>query len=117
MYAQLDFKDKIEFISSDLNIQFNPAAEPYVSILDYVEHFILTKPQKYLVQWEKKLEERTQFMASIPYNADTFELLDKMMAASSRMWDQYMKCLKDVQVEEGKTQGDSEESLQEKNLI
>lgn len=56
-------------------------------------------------------------MASIPYNADTFELLDKMMAASSRMWDQYMKCLKDVQVEEGKTQGDSEESLQEKNLI
>lgn len=50
LYSQLDFTDKTEFISTDLGIKFDPAITPYSNILEYIEHFVLTKPQKYLVQ-------------------------------------------------------------------
>ena len=64
-----------------------------------------------------KLEERANFIASLSYTADTFELLDKMMSASSKMWEQYLKCLKDVEAEQGITMGGAQESLSEKGLI
>ena len=87
----------------------------------YIETFnklVLTQKERFLVEWEKKLEERQQFIAAIPYNEETYEILDKMMASTEKMWKQYLICLKDVSDEaKEQTQGNFVESASESGQI
>jgi len=82
-----------------------------------LKKFFLTKPEQYLVAWEQKLDERQEFIASKPYDHSTYEMLDKMMSNTDKMWKQYMTCLKDVQEEESLLEGGSQESLNEQGVI
>lgn len=116
-FSQLEFKDKVEIFRADYDKDFDPTLANYAAAIDLLTKLILSKKQKFLIDWEMKLEERANFIASLSYTADTFELLDKMMSASSKMWEQYLKCLKDVEAEQGITMGGAQESLSEKGLI
>ena len=92
--------------------------DEYSETLSKMEDFLLTKPQRLLKGWESKLEERDQFIAALPYNAETYEMLDKMMSSTAKMWDQYFSILKKVSQETDSTsQGDIELSLSEQGLI
>lgn len=93
----------------------DPATQEAISLY---EKLVLTKAEKFLVDWEKKLEERANFIASLPYNEQTYELLDSMMAKTERMWKQYMNCLKDVEDEKQQhTFGGAQESATEQGLL
>lgn len=80
-----------------------------------------TKPKKFLARWEADLEARMNFISSIEYSAETpiklMELKESMMKDTSKMWDQYMNCLKQVEEEEATTRGDEVESLSDSNQI
>lgn len=124
-YAALDTASAKAIIKQDIVGTKTKAARDftfdmplYEDIILKMQNFFLPKPKKLLRNWEKKLEERDDFIASQPYNQDTFEMLDKMMSASSRMWDQYLKVQRAVD-NEGTEEiyGDGELSLSEKNLI
>lgn len=93
--------------------------EDFTSEITTFQDFCLSKPQRLLAQWEDKFEERQQFQASIPYNSSTYEMLDKMMAATDKLWKQYLTCRKDVEEEatQSVTEGGSIESISEQNLI
>lgn len=82
-----DFKTKLKWDS-------------YLEEMNFLESLLLSKAKKYLYNWEKKLEERDEFMANIPYEAGTYDMLDKMMAATDKLWKQYRTALKDVQDED-----------------
>ena len=57
-------------------------------------------------------------MAGIPYDSSSYEMLDKMMMQTSKMWDQYSTILKAFSSEvTSQTHGDIEESLSEKGDI
>jgi hypothetical protein len=89
-----------------------------IELRDKFEKFYLTKSKKLLKNWERKLEERDKFISDLAYNQETYELLDKMMGATSRMWDQYLKIQKMVDSDsEESVYGDSELSLNERGLI
>jgi hypothetical protein len=80
----------------------------------------LISPQRRLLyEWQEKLEERSKFIASIKYNQDTSDLLDKMLEKTHKMFEMYNKALKDLSEEEkeGVTEGNAEESLSEKGII
>lgn len=116
-FYPLPLKDKLTLVERD----FTKFPLDLVALLPTIEKFkkfILTKAQRSLLNWEEKLEERDIFMASIPYDASTFEMLDKMMVQTSKMWDQYASILKAFSQEsESQVRGDVEESLVEKGLI
>lgn len=59
--------------------------EDRAKTLEKIISFLLTKPKRLLKGWEIKLEERDTFIASIPYNAETYELLDKMMGNTAKI--------------------------------
>lgn len=91
------------------------ALQPFIELY---KKLCLSKPQRFLIEWEKKLDQRSQFIASLPYNEDNFEILDKMMSATEKMWKQYMNCLASVAEEENEhTFGGARESLNEQNII
>ncbi len=86
-----------------------------------IEKFVsrcLTKKQRILNDWEEKLDERTALLKTIPYTVDTLEFLDKAKVQSTKLWEGYMKALKDVEEEMAVyITGNSVESATESGLI
>lgn len=118
-FANTDEEYRKTLIISDYYEDMDFESPPYSAVAEVFTHLCLTKPQKFLKDWEEKLEERAKFIASLPYNETTYELLDSMMSKTERMWKQYMNCLKDVEDEKTKshTFGGAQESLTEQGLI
>lgn len=118
-FANTDPSYRQELITSDYFPEMDFESAPYPAVAEVFSHLCLTKPQRFLKDWEEKLEERARFIASLPYNETTYELLDSMMSKTERMWKQYMNCLKDVEDEKAKshTFGGAQESLTEQGLI
>lgn len=108
---ELIFKD---YLSSDKSFSW----DKYEDLLKFIQEKLLTKAERSLMNWEKKLHERDEFINSLSYSLDTYEDLDKMMKLTTSMWDQY-ESIKDRLTKEksSSTEGDIEESLSERKLI
>ncbi len=118
MYYSLDHESKLALIELDFLPDFSSLWESRPETRAKISKFLLSKPERLLDGWEKKLEERDEFMHSRPYNEDTFEMLDKMMALTDKMWSAYLKIQKAVTSEgESQTVGDTELSLSDKGVI
>ncbi len=89
--------------------------DTYELTLELIETKVLSKAERALMRWEKSLHERDDFFASIPYSEATFEMKDKMLAATTKLWDQYEAVQERLSKEKvSQTHGDIEESLLEK---
>lgn len=89
--------------------------DTYEELVEKIETKVLSKAQRALMRWEKSLHERDDFFASIPYTAETFEMKDKMLAATTKLWDQYEAVQERLAKEKvTQTHGDIEESFLEK---
>lgn len=116
-YAGQDDATKKNLIEKDY-LRESFKWDSYKETLERASQFLLTKTQRLLKSWEDDLEERDVFMKSMPYNAETFDLKEKLMTNRLKMWQNYWEILKKVSQEvESRTQGDSELSLSEKGLI
>lgn len=116
-YDSMDNSTKKTLIETDY-LQHSISWDEYSEIISKIYDHSLTKTQRLLKNWETKLEERDAFIADIQYNAETFEMLDKMMGATSKMWDNYLAILKKASSEaDSQIQGDVELSLSEKGII
>lgn len=86
----------------------------YSSTINKILDSLPSKAARMLVSWKKKLEEREDLISNIEYTLDTFEMVDKLLANSSKLWDQYEAVEKKYLSEkEHRVQGEIEESLLE----
>ena len=118
-FFDLSPKDRQELIYKDYLLS-DPSFswESYSDTLLFIEEQLLTKAERALMRWEKTLHERDDFIASIPYSLDTFEAKDKMLANTTKLWDQYESIMERLSKErQTKTLGDLEESASEKGDI
>lgn len=117
IYRNLDSQERRNFIEKEYT-GFKVEWDKEEDTVDLFTKLALTKKEQFLVAWEDKMEERQLFMTSMPYNETTYELLDKMLSSTDKMWKQYLSCLKDVSDEDQeKTQGNFMESPSELGLI
>jgi hypothetical protein len=102
-----DFLDKYNYKSDDWNDLSS------ISKITFTD-----KTEKLLVDWEDKLERRNDFLSDIQYSIDTYEMLDKMLSQTKKLWDEYLRVKKEVMTsgEGGSVEGDEEESDSEKML-
>lgn len=104
---------KKEYLGDD---DFNFA--DYEEALAAVKEYVLTTAEAYLSFWDKKIRERVQYMDSIPYDKDNYDMLDKMLKDGYPMMKQFKEIKKDFDSEvNSSTVGDREESLLEKGII
>lgn len=117
-YYSQEPSTRLSLIRKDYLNDSSFTIEPYSSTIEKIENFLLTKPQRLLASWEQKLEERDLFIKSLPYDASTFEMLDKMMASSYKMWQNY-KDIYDLflKEKESKIHGSVVESLSEQAIL
>jgi len=113
-------KDQLKLIEEEYlkDIDLELPNELLERTLKDFEDVFLTKAERFLLHWEEKLEERDTFIASIPYNETSYDMLDSMMARSEKLWKQYEVALETVRKEkESSTLGGAQESIAEQGKI
>lgn len=116
-YINLSQKERLTLINKELNPEFNP--EENKDLIKTYESLFLTKVQKSLRNLELKLEERDEFIASHKYDENTYEMLDKMLAASDKLYKLLAAAIAEFEKEEiaETVKGGVIESATEKKLI
>lgn len=85
-FFELSPQDRKNLIYHDYLLQDPEFSwEAYAPLIEHIESHLLTRAQRSLTLWEKTLHERDEFLASIPYSLDTWEVKDKLMANSSKL--------------------------------
>ena len=115
-YFDMPLKARTSLVLSDFDLK-DYDLTPHADTIDRIELMSMTKTQRSLAKWENKLEERDEFISSHPYDSNTYEMLDKLMSQTSKLWDQYFSLVKQLDKEEGNIRGGAEESLVEKGII
>ena len=92
--------------------------DKYKDLIDAYPKVVMTKIARELKSWNDKIEQRQAYMESIEYGPRTFEMLDKMMVESKKIWDAFSLVKKefDTQNIETRARGGREESFFEKKL-
>src|ERR1035437_472182 len=84
-------------------------AETYQTITD-------TAARRQMRVWHKKLDEKSTFMKSLPYDIKNWKIIDEMLKTNKELYDSYAKIEKMIMNESTDTvEGGSEESMMEKN--
>ena len=103
-----------------LNINEKEFIELYGKYLNEYKNIVLTSKEEIeYYEWAKKLEERDLFLHNTPYNEDTFEMLDKMIANHDKIWKIFREAGKSLFAKEElvKTRGNIVESESSQGLI
>jgi len=117
-YANAPMKDKMMLIKKDFLKDENFDFEQYKEAIDYIKKLLTPKEVQLLNDWLSKLEQRTEFIASIKYDVDTAEMLDSLLKSTEPIWKGYEATKKRLQDSgAGITKGGAEESISEKGLI
>lgn len=119
-YRQLSDKEKKELIAHDLfrNDTFN-WDDPGINQLAKSWDTFKTAAQKQMMQWERFLNEKTEFMQTLKYDSDTAELIEKLLLSNSKLYKEYEDIMTRLSQETdgGMMMGGSMESLSEKGEI
>lgn len=58
-------------------------------LINTYHSMVLTQAERSLISWEKKLKERDEFIDKTTYDSTSYDMLDKMMSATYKMYQQY----------------------------
>ena len=85
--------------------------ESYADVISRAEEAILSQAEKSLVSWDKTLKKRDEFIHSQEFTLDNYneegrlvkgtaDQLDKMLANTNKLYQEYFKILKELKNEE-----------------
>lgn len=117
-FARLYQEDKIKEIQL-YYLKFNPELDEQKILIEKYQSLLMSKSKKLFKAWEDKLEERETFINKSSYTEDTWEMIDKMMASTAKMWEQY-NTIKELMIEDEtktKIKGGRKESKSERGEI
>lgn len=98
----LDEKNAVigEDYMGDINYYENNKQELDILINDYIK-LIYSPSRKHLLDWDIKILERSEFIASQKYSIDNYEDLDKMAANTAKIYDTLKNIKEALSKEEG----------------
>ena len=119
-YRNLNEEDRKKLIAEDW---FGDIDFDWSTLIVLTEGFIklsLSKIERSILEWGRKLDERDAFIKATPYNMDNADSLDKLLANSPKIYEMYKKMHDDYlneTVSEGRTKGGKPESAGEKGIV
>ena len=116
-FFELDTTTRQNLIKKDYlnDDKFN--FEDYSDVTNKILSNLPNTASRFLFTWNTKLNEINDFLASVQYNENTYEMISKIMKDLHPMMKQYKEIYKEFQTQESTTLGNVEESLSEKGLI
>jgi hypothetical protein len=92
----------------------------YKNIIDDFVDLVTTSAQRQLMQWNRILDEKSDFMKEKKYDEESWEMLENMMKSNVSLYKEYERILDALSKDgssEGKTRGGGLESSSEKGSI
>jgi len=125
-----DDEDKLPLLAEDVIKDKDFDWDTVEDLMYIYETRVLTKPERDLVQFEKKMRERQKFIDSTKYTLDSFDdngkplkgtatQLDKMLVDSDKIYKRHeeLKAIYEKSEEDGHVFGGRTESASEQGLI
>lgn len=118
-FFNLPQQDKERLVNTDFLKQPKFDWSKYKKEINLFETLLLSPAKRQLIQWNRLLDEKSDFIKTIKYTEDTYDMLEKMLASNTKLYAEYDRISKTLEQEgeEGITKGGGEESASEKNLI
>ena len=109
-FFQLSEPDRIRFIKEDYLKDLDFDFQEYRDLIEIFKKHCITREQRFLVNLAQKVDERDNFIASIPYTEQHIDLLEKLLKNSKDIMIQYNSIKSLVQEQEQTTFGSIVES-------
>ena len=117
-YRALSDGERQKLIADD--ILKNPEFD-WTQVQQYVKAWDMFKsvPMKQMIEWERLMNEKTEYMKTLKYSSDTADEIEKRLLSNSKLYSEYEEIMSRlVQDGEGGTMlGGAMESLTEKGEI
>lgn len=118
-FFNLPLIERKKFISKDYlkNEKFD--FDKYKDCIEFYEKLSITPARRQLIVWNTKLDEKTEFLATLPYNAQNAKLIDELLSSNTKLYEALAKISEELVKEgdRGVVKGGSEESLSEKGEL
>lgn len=119
IYKSLLQKEKEDLIAKDIlhNLRFNWGKHAH--LIEEYERVASTPAEKALRIWDNKILERSEFIRITKYTSDTADMLDKMIAGTKKLYEEYNRILTmlDEEAISEKNKAGREASLSDKGII
>jgi len=119
-FYQSSYSNRVKIIADDyLSIEKEDWDIKYKDHIKEFKEVAFTRILRNAAIWSDKFDERMEFLENTTYTIETFTDLDKAMQNTDKIWNVYMKCMRDMQDEESKSviEGGGVESLTEQDKI
>ena len=99
-FFSLPLEDKHYLMSADVigDKKFN-----WKKHQEYIDEYLkltTTPAIRHLTEWNKKMDERTEYIRSLKYGSDDAEMIDKLMVSTGKLFDELNR-LSDMLTKEG----------------
>lgn len=95
-YAEMEESERYSFLVKELDIKLPTDIQ---ELIDRYKSIRLKYVVRKLNNWKKKLDERDLFIESTEYNEESYEMLDKLMTNTDKIYKQYFAILNEVNKE------------------
>ena len=113
---ELPYKRMIEEINRIAPEHFDP--DEYTEDTVRFQEFVTLWPKRFIQRWRRKLDERQDYIDSLPYTEDNMSLLETLLKNTKPIWEAYHQAESQLNKEEGShVSGNLEESASEKGII
>ena len=122
-FYNLPEEERYEVIGEDYMDNINYYKNNTTTLKPLIDDYIrcsTTVIDRHLLQWDRSLEDRTKFLASVKYDLENFDKLDKMNANTAGVFNNLKKIKDDLAKDEsgsGDTKGGYKESLNDTGEI
>lgn len=101
-FYEMSVSERLDSVQRFLeNPEWHPEyTEESVRLSKDFEIKCLTKIQRNVLIWGKKLDERTEFVDSTEYNATSVDMIEKLMTNTKKVFDAYKEALAEMEKED-----------------
>lgn len=118
-FSNLNLKDRRDIIAKDWIGDAKFDWKTIDSLVKAYEKHSLTAAKRQVNEMRNKLDEKSDFLRTVKYSEDTYEMIEKMLASNAKLYNELarLEASLDSDEEEGIVKGGTVESLSEKGEI
>ena len=119
-YIKIQERDRIKLIATELlnNENFFDDTDKYTKAIEFYQYIQKDSAKRYLEEWDKKLDERREYIAELQYSEETWGQVDKMLLSSKKLLEDRNSIVEMINKEsETRIKGNKQLTMMEKDEL
>lgn len=118
-YYNLPIKSRKQIIARDYLGDESFNFDEYQQQVSFYTSLTISPARRHLVEWNNKLDEKTEFLVKTRYTGDTWKMIEEMLINNTKLYSELARISESLEKEgeEGVTRGGSSESASETGVL